>query len=101
MNSLFNREVKGKLCRLIYELNKDNLISIKTGTGMTRSVTTGENFSQGSIAGGSISANSLDDSIFEFFKHSIHEMPYIDLCIQMYIYIWRKLTGPHRNINPN
>ena len=64
MNSLFNREMKGKLYRLIYELNKDNSIIIKTGTGMTRSVITGENLSHGSIAGGSISANRLDDSIF-------------------------------------
>ena len=41
MNSLFNRDVKGKLYRLIYELNKDNEIQIKTGVGITRSITTG------------------------------------------------------------
>ena len=28
MNSLFNRDVKGKLYRLIYELNKDNEIRL-------------------------------------------------------------------------
>jgi len=39
MNSLFNRGVKGKLYRLIYEFNKDNTIKIKTSVGITNSHT--------------------------------------------------------------
>ena len=49
MNALYNYGVKGKEYRLIYELNKENKIQIKTSVGMTESFTTGPTVSQGSI----------------------------------------------------
>ena len=86
MNSLFNRGIKGKLYRLVFELNKNNDIQIKTSVGMIKSAETGKNVSQGSISGGLISANSLYDSIFEFFKNSLHEVHYGDVSYQPLIY---------------
>ena len=63
MNSLFHYGVKGKEYNLIYELNKQNRIQIKTSVGMTERFVTGPTVSQGSIGGGLISAINLDYSV--------------------------------------
>ena len=86
MNSMYHCGVKGKLYRLLFELNKSNTIKIKTGVGETNSIESGETFSQGSIAGGLISSGNLDHSINSFFKNSIYEPSYINLRLQPLIY---------------
>ena len=38
MNSLYESEIRGKLYRLIFELNKNNVMTIQTGSGTTEPV---------------------------------------------------------------
>ena len=70
----------------MYELNNGNIIKLKTGVGMSRSAETGENVLQGSISGGLISANSLDDSMNNLFENSVHEISFANLRYQPLIY---------------
>ena len=86
MNSLFHYGVKGKEYNLIYELNKQNRIQIKTSVGMTERFVTGPTVSQGSIGGGLISAINLDYSVNRFFFNSSKEVYYHDVRLQPIIY---------------
>jgi hypothetical protein len=86
MHSLFQYGVQGKEYKLIYELNKQNKIRIKTSVGMTDSFITGPTVSQGSIGGGLISAINLDFSINKFFFNSENEVFYHDVRLQPLIY---------------
>ena len=86
MNSLYNYGVKGKEYKLIYELNKENKIQIKTSVGMTDRFTTGPTVSQGSIGGGLISAINLDYSINRFFIDSTNEVFFHDIKLASLIY---------------
>ena len=86
MNALYNYGVKGKEYRLIYELNKENKIQIKTSVGMTESFTTGPTVSQGSIGGGLISAINLDYSMNRFFFNSTNEVFFNNIKLAPLIY---------------
>ena len=86
MSSLYHCGVKGKLYRLLFELNKSNTIKIKTGVGETNCAELGETVSQGSIAGGLVSAANLDHSVNNFFKNSQYEPSYINIRMQPLIY---------------
>ena len=86
MHSLFQYGVKGKEYKLIYELNKQNKIRIKTSVGMTDSFITGPTVSQGSIGGGLISAINLDFFINKFFFSTDNEVFYHDVRLQPLIY---------------
>ena len=46
MNALYEYGIKGKLYRLIFELNKNNTIKIQTSVGLTEIIECGENVSQ-------------------------------------------------------
>ena len=76
MDNLYKCEVKGKLYRLIYLLNKNNLIKIKTPVGITNEFQTGENVTQGSVGGGLISSINLDILMRHFFSESEYEVNY-------------------------
>ena len=43
MNSIYNCGIKGKLYRLIYNMNKDTKIRVRTAVGETEEKETGEN----------------------------------------------------------
>ena len=86
LNSLYHCGVKGKEYRLIYELNKENKIQIKTSVGMTNSFEVGPTVSQGSIGGGLISTINLDFSINRFFFDSNNEIFYHEARILPLIY---------------
>ena len=86
MNSLYHYGVKGKEYNLIYQMNKQNRIQIKTSVGMTDSFMTGPTVSQGSIGGGLISAINLDYSITRFFLNSTNEVFYHDIKLAPLIY---------------
>ena len=79
MNSLYESGIKGKIYRLIFELNKNNVMQIQTGSGTTDPFDTGENVAQGSIGGGLISARNIDKTINDQFKQSPYETSYINL----------------------
>ena len=76
MNSIYNLGVKGKLYRLLFNLNKDTIIRVKTAVGDTNEKETGENIGQGTLEGANISAANIDYTINEFFKNSNEEISY-------------------------
>ena len=76
MNELYKSNLKGKLYRLIYQLNKETIVQVNTPVGMTEQVSTGEGVGQGTIDGAVISAVNLDKGIQDFFASSEEEMEY-------------------------
>ena len=70
MDALFNCGIHGKIYRLIFNMNKDALIKVKTAVGMTEEEQTGENIGQGTLEGAVVSAASLDYTVNNFFKSS-------------------------------
>ena len=86
MDNLYKSEIRGKLYRLIYELNKNNSIQINTPVGESERFKTGENVTQGSVGGGLISSLNLDIPIQRFFKNSIHEVSYGNIVMKPVIY---------------
>ena len=86
MNSLFKIGVRGKEYNLIFEMNKENQVKIKTSVGITESFETGPNVGQGSSGGGLISAINLDYSVNRFFFTSTHEIFFHDIRLQPLLY---------------
>ena len=48
-NTLYNFGITGKLCRLLFEINKKTVLRVKTGAGLLRAVKLRENIIQCSI----------------------------------------------------
>ena len=67
LDALYNYGVKGKLYRLLYNLNKDSKIKVKTAVGTSEAAETGENIGQGTNEGAIMSAASIDYSVNQFF----------------------------------
>ena len=86
MDKLYKSGIKGKLYRLIYQLNKNNFIRIKTPVGVTEGFKTGENVTQGSVGGGLISSLNLDISVTTFFESSKYEVSYGGIQMNPMIY---------------
>ena len=76
MGELYNKGVKGKLYRLIYNLNKETEIRVKTSVGVSESTDVGEGLGQGTNEGAIISTVNLDGGITENFKDSESEVEY-------------------------
>ena len=76
MNSIFNLGVKGKLYRLLYNLNKDTVIKVNTAVGDTNEEETGENIGQGTLEGAHISASNIEYTVNEFFGNSNDDISY-------------------------
>ena len=76
LDAIYNSGVKGKLYRLLYMLNNDTIIQVKTGVGLTEEAETGENIGQGTGEGAIMSAASISDGIEKAFKFSTHELSY-------------------------
>ena len=86
LNALYNCGVKGKLYRLIYELNRKTQLKVKTGVGLSKTAILGENITQGSIGGALISTVNLDFTVDMHFKKSMHEISYSDARLQPLIF---------------
>ena len=78
MRSLYSGGINGTLYKLIFELNRNTEIVVKTAFGESEVKPTGENVAQGSIGGGLISALNIDDGISEHFEGSMNEVSYIN-----------------------
>ena len=76
LDAVYNSGVKGKLYRLLYLMNKDTIIKVKTGVGISEEEETGENIGQGTGEGAIISAASIADGVDSVFRHSHHELSY-------------------------
>ena len=68
MISLYEAGIKGKLYRLLYLLNNDTQIRVKTSFGLTDLAATGENVAQGSIGGGILSSLNLSKTVTDYFS---------------------------------
>ena len=86
MNELHRSKVQGKLYRLLYEMNKNTKICVKTPVGVTDERDTGEGVGQGTLEGALVSAVSLDNGVNDFFKESEYEVSYGDIELQPLLY---------------
>ena len=67
LGELYKCNIKGKLYRLIYKLNQNIRIQVKTAVGLSDSEDTGEGVGQGTSDGAVISAVNLDKGVEEEF----------------------------------
>ena len=81
LNELYKNEVRGKLYKLLYEMNKDTKIKVRTPVGDTEERDTGEGWGQGTIEGAICSAVNLDNGVRDFFTGSEYEVSYGDLML--------------------
>ena len=58
LGELYSSNVKGKLYRLIYQMNKNSRIKVKTPLGLTEAKDTGPLVAQGSVDGAVLSSNN-------------------------------------------
>ena len=96
LNALYNCGIKGKLYRLIFELNRKTTLRVKTGVGISNSTDLGENITQGSIGGALVSTVNLDYTVDLQFKKSKHELSYAGTKLQPLIFqddLFRMCTG--------
>ena len=71
MDVLYSRGTRGKLYRLLYELNKNTIVKVKTAEEDT-----GEGLGQGTNEGALISALSIDSTVNEQFQNSPYAISY-------------------------
>ena len=76
MDQVYACKVKGKVYRLIYELNKNARIKIKTPVGTSQSEDTGPQVTQGSVGAATISSVSIGNDVSDSFVHSDVEVVY-------------------------
>ena len=76
MDTLYNNGIRGKLYRLLYEMNKETRIKVRTSVGTTSGENTGEGVGQGTLDGAIISACSIDNTVDNFFSKSSYEISY-------------------------
>ena len=86
MNSLYNYDVKGKLYRLLYIMNRQTKFRVQTPVGMTEEAIRGEGLAQGSLEGAIVSSVSLDYDVNKFFKNSVEETSYFSVRLQPLLY---------------
>ena len=76
LGEMYKLNIRGKLYKLLYELNKDRRISVRTPIGESEQKETKEGISQGSIDAGSRSLVNLRKGVDEFFNSSEEEIMY-------------------------
>ena len=86
LDELYKGKVQGKLYRLIYELNKNTRITVRTPVGDTEQEDVGETISQGSIDAGIVSSSNLSSGVEDFFSDSEFEGFYGLLRLQPLLY---------------
>ena len=86
MNSIYNCGIQGKLYRLIYNMNKDTKIKVRTAIGETEEKDTGENIGQGTLEGAVISAANIDYTVDIFFRESTDELSYGGIKLQPFLF---------------
>ena len=99
MDSLYNNGIRGKLYRLIFEMNRETRIQLRTAVGVSSEESTGEGVGQGTLDGAILSACSIDYSMGQFFSKSSYEISYGGLNLQPLLYqddIFRMCSDPFR-----
>ena len=87
LDQIYACKVKGKVYRLLYEMNKNVRIKIKTPVGITQSEDTGPQVTQGSVEAATISSVSIGNGVSDTFAHSDVEVVYgnVSLGPQMFM----------------
>ena len=67
MSEVYNCSVKGKLYKLLFRLNENIRIRVRTPVGLTEAQDTGPNVGQGTISGAVVSSVNLDQGMKEYF----------------------------------
>ena len=70
LNQVYGCNVKGKVYRLIYQMNKNIRIKVKTPVGLTESADTGPGATQGSVDAAIISSVSIGNDVSDNFASS-------------------------------
>ena len=76
LNELYKSNIKGKLYRLLYSMNRNTKISVDTPVGLTYETDRGEGVGQGTLEGALVSAANLDSGVRDCFQNSEHEVSY-------------------------
>ena len=82
MNTLFEVGVDPKMYRVWFNLNKNTVIRVKTGSGHSEWAEAGELIGQGTGGGALVSSINLDKGMEEFFKGSGDEINYGEVWLQ-------------------
>ena len=86
MNTVYNSGIRGKLYRLLFLLNNETKITVRTTAGDTEEAFTGENIGQGTNEGAIISAANIDYTMQNYFGDSKDELSYTNLRLQPLIF---------------
>ena len=70
MGEAYRSGVKGKAYRLLFQLNKETNIKVRTPLGETEESNTGAGLGQGTVEGAVLSSNSLDKGVQDNFIES-------------------------------
>ena len=76
LNELYKSNVKGKTYKLIYEMNKDTRVKVRTAVGDGKFEETDEGLAQGSMEAAIASTNSISNGVTDFFSESEYEVSY-------------------------
>ena len=82
MNTLYQIGVEPQMYRAWFNLNKNTVIRVKTGTGYSEWADAGELIGQGTGGGALVSSVNLDKDMEEFFGGSSSEVTYGELRLQ-------------------
>ena len=87
LSELYSSKVRGKMYRLVYQMNKNVQIKVKTAVGLSESEQTGPGASQGSVDAPIISSNSIGNGVSDAFATSKVEARYpnVELSAQIYM----------------
>ena len=85
MGEAYRCGVKGKTYRLLYNMNKENKIKVKTPLGMTDEAETGANLGQGTIEGAVLSAAGLDKGVEDYLDEE-NDVNYGEIVIKSLLF---------------
>ena len=76
LDACYDAGVIGKLYRLLYLMNSDAKIKVRTALGETEIRETGDNVAQGTVEGATVSSANVDKGINYTFANSYKEISY-------------------------
>ena len=76
LDELHKNNIRGRMYKLIYELNKDTRVTVRTPVGDSNRIEIGEGMGQGSFEGALVSSLGLSSGVKDFFEDSETEMSY-------------------------
>ena len=76
LNELYKCNIKGKLYKLLYTLNKSTRITVRTAVGDSESEEVHDTLAQGSLEGAISSSTNVSKGLETFFNDSEYEVTY-------------------------